>query len=193
MLETDCSNFTEENIQKMYTWFKAKSIYVLLGYNTILKAYTNWMIVNGSASLNSYANYDIKKLTPCVPDDATSIISREELDYMESRLLNASDRALVECLGEGLAGRSMRDIVDIKKSDINFQTKELHLQSGKSVILTDKLFNFLLQAFDENVYACYGTTGRKNVFTALIAYTRNVTMPMPWTQMTNFSVGYTAE
>lgn len=161
MLETDCSNFTEEDIQKMYTWFKAKSIYVLLGYNTILKAYTNWIIAKGEASLNSYSSYDIKKLIPCVPDDATSIISRDELDYMESRLLNSSDRAIVECLWEGLAGRSMRDIVDIKKSDINFQTKELHLQSGKSVILTDKLFNFLLQAFDENIYACYGTTGRK--------------------------------
>ena len=161
MLETDCSNFTEEDIQKMYTWFKAKSIYVLLGYNTILKAYTNWMIAKGASYLNSYSGYDIKKLIPCVPDYVTSIISRDELDYMESRLLNASDRAIVECLWEGLAGRSMRDIVDIKKSDINLQTKELQLQSGKTVILPDKLFDLLLQAFDENIYACYGTTGRK--------------------------------
>ena len=161
ILETDCSNFTEEDIQKMYTWFKAKSIYVLMNYNSILKAYSNWMKNNGSDNMNAYSAYDIRKLIPCVPDDATSIISREELDYMESRLLNASDKAIIECLWEGLAGRSMRDIVDIKKSDINLQTKELWLQSGKSVILSDKLLNYLLQAFDETIYACYGTTGRK--------------------------------
>lgn len=161
ILETDCCDFTEEDIQKMYTWFKAKSVYVLMNYNSILKAYTNWMIQNENASSNAYIAYDIRKLIPCVPDNATSIISREELDYMEKRLLNSSDRAIVECLWEGLAGRSMRDIVDIKKSDINLKTNELKLQSGKAIILTDKLLHFLLQAFDENEYACYGTTGRK--------------------------------
>ena len=150
ILETDCCDFTEEDIQKMYTWFKAKSVYVLMNYNSILKAYTNWMIQNENASSNAYIAYDIRKLIPCVPDNATSIISREELDYMEKRLLNSSDRAIVDCLWEGLAGRSMRDIVDIKKSDINLKTNELKLQSGKAIILTDKLLHFLLQAMDSD-------------------------------------------
>ena len=35
----DCSQFTENEIIEMYTDFQAKSVYVLMNYNTILKAY----------------------------------------------------------------------------------------------------------------------------------------------------------
>ena len=38
----DCSQFNEKEILKMYEEFKAKSVYVLMNYNTILKAYCAW-------------------------------------------------------------------------------------------------------------------------------------------------------
>ena len=41
-LGKDCSQFTKEEIINMYTEFKAKSVYVLMNYNTILKAYCAW-------------------------------------------------------------------------------------------------------------------------------------------------------
>lgn len=158
-LGKDCSQFTIEDILHIYKEFKAKSVYVLMNYNTILKAYCAWRkYYHGLENQISYEEITIDLLKPLVPKNANSILSREEITDIEEQAYNWTDKAIVECLWEGLSGNSMRDLVGLEENMINHKEKQLHLPDGRVFNLTDRLYDLLLKAFNETEYVCYGKT-----------------------------------
>lgn len=164
----DCSQFTEEEILSMYTDFKSKSVYVLLNYNSILKAYCAWKkYYHQEVIAHAYEQIDIDKLKPCLPKNRIKFLSREEVTEIEDQLYNFTDRAIVECLFEGISGPSMTDLVSLSANMLDHKTKELYLPDKRIIQLTDKLYDLLVKAFDEQEYLCYGETLRvKKLFGA---------------------------
>ena len=145
----------------MYTDFKAKSIYVLLNYNTILKSYCAWRRYYQKESVSdSYDNMNIDLLKPCVPKDSNKFLSREEIIEIEDQLYNWIDKAILECLWEGISGPSMNDLVRISKDMVDSEEKTLYFSDGRLVELTDRLYELLTNAFGETEYMCYGSTLR---------------------------------
>jgi hypothetical protein len=158
-LDKDCSQFTKDEILHIYKEFKAKSIYVLMNYNTILKAYCAWM--KHYHGLNNEIFYDditIDLLKPLIPKSATTTLSREELTDIEDQAYNWTDKAIIECLWEGLSGNSMRDLVGIEKEMIDEKSKQLFLPDGRVFDLTDRLYELLIKSFAETEYICYGSS-----------------------------------
>ena len=159
--DKDCSQFNQDEVITMYTEFKAKSVYVLLNYNTILKAYCAWRrYYHKEKVTESYENITIELLKPCVPEESNKFLSREEIIEIEDQLYNWTDKAILECLWEGISGPSMIDLVNINKSMVDFKEKEMYFSDGRIVNLTDRLCEFLSKAFDETEYMCYGETLR---------------------------------
>lgn len=157
----DCSQFSEKEILKMYKAFKAKSVYVLLSYNTILKAYCAWKRYYHKEDVTeAYGNINIELLKPCVPSDNNKFLSREEIMEIEDQLYNWTDKAILECLWEGISGPSMIDLVSINASMVDTEEKLLYFSGGRIIQLTDRLYEFLIKAFDETEYMCYGSTLR---------------------------------
>lgn len=157
----DCSSFSEEEVLKMYKEFKAKSVYVLLNYNTILKAYCAWKRYYQKEKVTeSYDNITIELLKPCIPKDSNKFLSREEIIEIEDQLYNWTDKAILECLWEGISGPSMNDLVRINRDMVNSKEKFLYFSDGRIIRLTDRLCEFLIKAFDETEYMCYGATLR---------------------------------
>ena len=157
----DCSQFNQDEVITMYTEFKAKSVYVLLNYNTILKAYCAWRrYYHKEKVTESYENITIELLKPCVPEESNKFLSREEIIEIEDQLYNWTDKAILECLWEGISGPSMIDLVNINKSMVDFKENEMYFSDGRIVNLTDRLCEFLSKAFDETEYMCYGETLR---------------------------------
>ena len=157
----DCSQFSQNEVIEMYTEFKAKSVYVLLNYNTILKAYCAWRRYYHKEKITeSYENINIELLKSCVPKESNKFLSREEIIEIEDQLYNWTDKAILECLWEGISGPSMIDLVNINKSMVNFKEKEMYFSDGRIAKLTDRLCEFLSKAFDEIEYMCYGETLR---------------------------------
>lgn len=153
----DCSQFTKEEVLYIYKEFKAKSVYVLMNYNTILKAYCAWRkYYHGLENQIAYEEITIDLLKPLVPKSANSILSREEITDIEDQAYNWTDKAIVECLWEGLSGNSMRDLVGIEINMINEKEKQLHLPDGRVFDLTDRLYQLLINALNETEYICYG-------------------------------------
>ena len=149
-LKKDCSRFTKEEIVNMFAEFKAKSIYVLLNYNTILKAYCAWMkYYHDLQSEVAYDEINIEILKPCIKESANKLLTREEVTEIEDNLLNWTDRAIIEALWEGLSGNSMRDLVGIEAGMIDSKAKQLRLPDGRVFDLTDRLHELLLKAFAE--------------------------------------------
>ena len=156
-LDKDCSQFTKEEILNIYNEFKAKSVYVLMNYNTILKAYCVWRkYYHGLENGIAYEEITIDSLKPLIPKSANTVLSREEIIDIEDQAYNWTDKAVVECLWEGLSGNSMRDLVGIEKEMINKETKQLHFPDGRVFDLTDRLYQLLMAAFNETEYVCYG-------------------------------------
>ena len=157
--EKDCSQFNQDEVISMYTEFKAKSVYVLLTYNTILKAYCAWRrYYHKEIVTEAYDNINIELLKPCIPKDSNKFLSREEITEIEDQLYNWTDKAILECLWEGISGPSMNDLVRINKNMID--DKSLYFPDGRVIQLTDRLHEFLIKAFDETEYMCYGETLR---------------------------------
>lgn len=157
----DCSQFNEQEVLGMYQAFKAKSIYVLMNYNTILKAYCAWRrYYHKDKTTESYDNITIDILKPCVSPDSMKFLSREELTDIEDQLYNWTDKAILECLWEGISGPSMNDLVRITKSMVNSKEKVIYFSDGRMVQLTDRLYDFLIKAFNETEYMCYGESLR---------------------------------
>lgn len=158
-LNKDCSEFTEEDILKMYKEFEARSHNVLLNYNVILKAYCAWKKhYHGLENDIAYENITTEMTRDLIPDDAKRVLTREEVIEIEDQLYNWTDQAIIEALFEGLSGNSMRDLTGIELNMINQETKQLVFPDGRVFDLTNRLCDLLIKACHENEYVCYGDT-----------------------------------
>ena len=157
----DCSQFTKEEVLKMYLDFKARSKFTLFNYNVILKAYCAWMkYYHGLENDIAYDEMTTEMIEPLVPDDAKKVLSREEITDIEDQLYNWTDKAIIEALFEGLSGNSMRDLIGIEANMINHKDKQLYLSDGRVFDLTNRLYEFLVKSLDEEKYVCYGESLR---------------------------------
>lgn len=157
----DCSEFAEEEILQMYKEFGARSHYVLLNYNVILKAYCAWKRhYHGLANDVAYENITTEMARELIPDDAKKVLSRDEVIEIEDQLYNWTDKAILEALFEGLSGNSMRDLTGVELHMIDQKAKQLVLPDGRVFDLTDRLCDMLVRACAEVEYMCYGDTLR---------------------------------
>lgn len=158
-LDKDCCQFTQDEILTMYKEFQAKSVYVLLNYNVILKAYCAWKkyYLNLETEI-AYESITKDMLDPLIPE--RKVLSRDDVIDIEDQLYNWTDKAIVEALFEGLSGNSMRDLVSVDENMIDHKSKQLIFPDGRVFDLTDRLYMLLIKTFDETEYVCYGSTLR---------------------------------
>ena len=158
-LNKDCCQFTQDEALEMYKDFQAKSVFVLLNYNVILKAYCAWQkYYHGLETESAYENITRTMLDPLIPE--MKVLSREDVTDIEDQLYNWTDKAIVEALFEGLSGNSMRDLVQVDINMVDHKRKQLIFPDGRVFDLTDRLYDLLIKTFDETEYLCYGSTMR---------------------------------
>lgn len=158
-LNKDCCQFTQDEVLEMYKDFQAKSVFVLLNYNVILKAYCAWQkYYHALEAESAYENITRAMLDPLIPE--MKVLSREDITDIEDQLYNWTDKAIVEALFEGLSGNSMRDLVQVDINMVDHKRKQLIFPDGRVFDLTDRLYDLLIKTFDETEYLCYGSTMR---------------------------------
>lgn len=159
-LNKDCSDFTQDEILEMYKSFKSKSVNVVLNYNSILRAYCKWKQYY-CTDLNTYVPYDditIGMIKDVVPKNTSKMLTREDITDIEEQLFNWTDKAIIECLFEGISGDSMCDLVSITADIVDHNSMQIVFKNGKICDLTERLYQLLLKAFEETEYICYGKT-----------------------------------
>lgn len=154
----DCSKFSVEEILQMYEGFKARSKFTVLNYNVILKAYCAWVnYQDGNDDDNPYNNITADMIAPLIPKDANKLLSRDEVDDIEDQLYNYSDKAIVELLFIGVAGKNMEDIYSVSAECVQ---GDALIVNGKEFPMTCELKNLLPKAFAETEIMSYGDTMR---------------------------------
>ena len=158
-LGKDCSEFTTEEILEMYRSFDSKSVNVLLNNNVYLKNYTAYRIyhkqIHGS---NCYEAINKDMMLECINEDTRNaqFLTRKQMDEIEDQLLNFTDKAIVECLWHGIAGKDMEDLVSINRSMISEENMCIAFNDGEVRYISPRLYDYLMAAFDETEYFCYG-------------------------------------
>lgn len=157
----DVCLFSKSEAIEMYVELKSRSVYTLLNNNVILKAYCAWQHhYNGVKTSDAYENIGIEDLRKCVDPKASKLLSRNEITEIEEQLLNITDAAIIECLFEGIAGPSMRDITSLHRDLFDKENKCLIFEDGRILGISERLCDLLDKAFDEEKYICYGETFR---------------------------------
>lgn len=158
-LGKDVSEFNKQEALAMYTSLKSRSVYTLMNNNTILKAYCAWMKYHHNLKYDEiYEQITIDDLKPCVDKNANKVLSKEEIYEIEDQLLNYTDSAILQCLFEGIAGPSMRDITELNDSMLDKKNEQLVFPDGRTFNISSRLCGLLDKAFNEIKYVCYGST-----------------------------------
>lgn len=161
-LQKDVSEFTKDEAISMYKNMKSRSVYTLMNNNVVLKAYYAWKKhYHGVSADSAFEGITIDDLKPCVDKNASKLLSREEITEIEEQLLNVTDAAILECLFQGIAGPSMRDITSLDESMLDKYNNCLVFPDGRILDITEELCNLLDEAFKEEIYICYGETMRE--------------------------------
>ena len=153
-LGKDCCNFTINEIIIYYQRRCSTSIDTLNTLNSIFKQYTNWcmqrnMIDDGQ---NHYNEINLDVLNNCLNYGMVNdkIISRDDLLHVVRDFLNASDKALLLAIFEGVCGENMCDLVNLNVNDIKVKKGKyiVNLYSGGQLDISKELYNFCVESQD---------------------------------------------
>ena len=154
-LNKDVSKFTRDEILDMLAKFKAKSINSLLNYTIVLKHYSRFVF--GAVGTNAYESIGKADVADMVDKNANILLTREELDDVEVQLLNWVDKAIIELLWNGVAGKNMEDIYSVSEDCVQGNILRVN---EKEFPMTDRLKELLPKAFAETELMSYGNTMR---------------------------------
>ena len=154
-LNKDVSKFTRDEILDMLAKFKAKSINSLLNYTIVLKHYSRFVF--GAVGTNAYESIGKADVSDMVDKNANILLTREELDDVEVQLLNWVDKAIIELLWNGVAGKNMEDIYSVSEDCVQGNILRVN---EKEFPMTDRLKELLPKAFAETELMSYGNTMR---------------------------------
>ena len=154
-LNKDVSKFTRDEILDMLAKFKAKSINSLLNYTIVLKHYSRFVF--GTVGTNAYESIGKADVADMVDKNANILLTREELDDIEVQLLNWVDKAIIELLWNGVAGKNMEDIYSVSEDCVQGNILRVN---EKEFPMTDRLRELLPKAFAETELMSYGNTMR---------------------------------
>lgn len=154
-LNKDVSKFTRDEILDMLAKFKAKSINSLLNYTIVLKHYSRFVF--GAVGTNAYESIGKADVADMVDKNANILLTREELDDIEVQLLNWVDKAIIELLWNGVAGKNMEDIYSVSEDCVQGNILRVN---EKEFPMTDRLRELLPKAFAETELMSYGNTMR---------------------------------
>ena len=155
--------FTTEEALEMYRSVHAISVVSLQNNNLVLKHAARWFAFQyGMEASDAYENMTKEQLSTVVDTEKqrSMILSRDDVDNIQSNLLNAIDRAIVEMLFQGVGGESLKELTFMDASNVDRINSRLYFRTGKSIPVTDEICDMLAEAFAEDELMSFGSTSR---------------------------------
>ena len=159
-LGKDVSNFTYYEIMNMYKTWNEASYEVLQVSNSHLSLYTQWCIEQSLVvdAQNHYLEFNKDMFMTCTNSmiNDKKIVTREQVLQWANQLNNPSDSFIFLALFEGIKGEQYKELTNLKLSD--FHDGKVDLCTGRTIEISTELYNFALQASQEEFYYSYGAT-----------------------------------
>ena len=155
--------FTTEEALEMYRSVHAISVVSLQNNNLVLKHAARWFAHQYNKEVSDAYETMTKEQLGTVIDvekQRSMILSREDVNNIQSNLLNAIDRAIVEMLFQGVGGESLKELTFMDASNVDRENNTLYFRTGKSIPATDEICDMLAEAFAEDELMSFGSTSR---------------------------------
>lgn len=94
----------------------------------------------------------------------SDLFTKEEIIDICNSLVNAQDRFIIYALFSGIRGNKYEDLVKLKTKDINFETKEILLPSGKIIKMDEYLEDILRDVTDTEFGSFYYKLNRSGLY-----------------------------
>ena len=155
--------FTTDEALEMYKSIHAISVVSLQNNNLVLKHAARWFEHQYNKEVSDVYETMTKEQLGTVIDvekQRSMILSREDVDNIQSNLLNAIDRAIVEMLFQGVGGESLKELTFMDASNVDLTNHVLYFRTGKVILVTDGICDMLMEAFAEEELMSFGSTSR---------------------------------
>jgi hypothetical protein len=155
--------FTTDEILEMYKSTHAISDRSLQNTNLILKHASRWMIDKKKLNIKStYEDMTKELIRECVDTQrkASLILTKDELEEIQSELLNWTDKAILFLLFEGVGGHMLKELMFMDWDQVSRTDLKIYFRSGKTIDITAEQYELLRYAFQEEELISFGTTSR---------------------------------
>ena len=156
--QKDLYDFSVEEILGVYKYLSMTSLESLMVANNQYKLYAAYALERGviKDNQNHFDEIDLPTLKTClyVGLAEEKLITREELlDILNSSSVeNVSDKVIALGLFEGLCGKELTELTQLRPEDINPKTNVVKLFGGRKLTISDKLKDWCLESADEYTY-----------------------------------------
>lgn len=155
--------FTIEEITEMYKSMHTISDRSLQNTNLTLKHASRWMVdVKGLGIKSLYEDMTKELMQECVDVNRKEslILSKEDLEEIQSQLLNDSDKCILLLLFEGVGGQKLKELMFMNWDQVSRKDLKIYFRSGKVIDITPQDYELLRQGFQEEELISFGTTNR---------------------------------
>lgn len=169
-LDKDICNFTVNEIERFYSRINSPSVERLVVLNSSLRQYTQWCFDRGLVydGQNHFNEFTYEKLIRKINRAAFnfSIITREQLNDWIDALYNPCDKFIIEALYEGINGKLLCELADIRITDFDFKnhTVVLHSTDGseRTIPISEQLLRIASDSATEEYFYPNNGEGAKS-------------------------------
>lgn len=155
-LNKDLSEFTLEEMEKVFYNFDANNRNTLESYGRIISSYLNWNVKKGYITTNVLSGFKPTDFEKYLTNDEV-YLTEAELRRLEDRCDNYQDAVIPRLLFEGLSGKELSEIRNLKKKDVIAERNALIMRneetnSETTFYVSERTIYLLLKAIEEKTY-----------------------------------------
>lgn len=155
--DKDLLTFNLEQLEFVFKNFSPATVNSASNLKSRIKNYIDWGIKNGHRQNNSNPLHATVGWERQFVDEITERhLSAERIKEILNEVPNYQDKALVQCIFEGISGRGLSELMNLKYEDIDFDNKIIHVIDDKDnereVNVSDISLSYLDKAYHEKTY-----------------------------------------
>lgn len=154
----DMSDFNSNDFQVMFEQVGFDYPTSARSFGRICTKYVDWAIANGYSNKtdNPLRQVKTKWFEQFVNEDATTFFTKDQIMKIESQCVNAQDAVIIRLLFEGVQGRAVSELRNLKRKDVDFETGILTLidedGSTRDLQVTERSIELINMALSQEEY-----------------------------------------
>lgn len=148
-----------------------------------INSYINWAINNGrkTANINPLHGTGKEWDESFLINMSDRYLNETDMHDLIETVSNPQDQALIQCIFEGISGRSMSELISMNINDVDkisntVKVKDSNNDESRIVKVSDKCIQFILDAYRQTFYITESTGGERD----LIDYRGSIFKKTEW-------------
>lgn len=162
-LGKDVYLFSANELDQLIAAHKAPTIISVRMIVSVLNSYIVWAMTKKLTRVNHFDFLSTQKEWPHCHVAAREWLLEETIDQITDFCENAQDGILFRLIFEGVSGRALQEVINLKIDDVDFENKILTLRQEigtRTINVSDKLLKLISEAYAEHYYQLRNGTAK---------------------------------